>query len=223
VKLGGSLARSHSLARWVEALAVHGAGRVVIVPGGGAFADAVRRVDRRWRLPAPVAHRMALLAMEQYGCLLAALHPTLRSGETETGLRAVLRAGGVAVWSPARMAARSVDIEQSWEGTSDSLAAWLAARLGASDLVLVKSVAPPAGAVAVAELERRGIVDPRFAHYAAAPLRTWWAGARRSAAAARALAGRGRPGAPVVLLHGGERPWPERKSTPTASPRSRSG
>ena len=41
VKLGGSVVRSPELDAWLDALA-KGAGRIVVVPGGGALADEVR-------------------------------------------------------------------------------------------------------------------------------------------------------------------------------------
>src|SRR5688572_9957408 len=49
--------------------------RLLIVPGGGAFADVVRDVDRRIGIPDDAAHWMAILAMDQYAHLLAARLP----------------------------------------------------------------------------------------------------------------------------------------------------
>jgi len=48
VKLGGSFAYSDYLQDWIEALAAC-AGRVVVVPGGGPFDDAVRLAQRQMR------------------------------------------------------------------------------------------------------------------------------------------------------------------------------
>ena len=45
--------------------------RIVVVPGGGPFADAVRDFDRSLGLSPHTAHWMALLAMDQYGHVLA--------------------------------------------------------------------------------------------------------------------------------------------------------
>ena len=52
-------------------------------------------------------------------------------GDTEDALRASLAHGRVAVWAPYGLVAGRSDIPQSWTMTSDSLALWLARRLGA--------------------------------------------------------------------------------------------
>jgi Amino acid kinase family len=57
VKLGGSFAFSEHLRKWVEALAAC-VGRVVIVPGGGPFADAVRLAQTRMGFDDRAAHQM---------------------------------------------------------------------------------------------------------------------------------------------------------------------
>ncbi|HML15280.1 MAG TPA: hypothetical protein VK456_18390 [Xanthobacteraceae bacterium] len=167
VKLGGSHASSPDLAAWLDALA-RAAGRVVIVPGGGPFADAVRAAQPAMGFDDQSAHRMALLAMEQFGCALVGLRPALRLAETAAAIRAALAAGTVPVWAPTRMALAANDVPASWDVTSDSLAAWLAGALGAQHLLLVKSIAAPPGPVRAADLSARGIVDPLFPRFLAA-------------------------------------------------------
>jgi 5-(aminomethyl)-3-furanmethanol phosphate kinase len=134
------------------------------VPGGGPFADQVRALQKRRRFDDAAAHHMALLAMEQYGRMLAALQPRLKPAGSHAEILRARRAGQAAVWMPTRMVLADPAIAASWDITSDSLAAWLAAKLGAARLVLVKSVAVTNGATA-ADLARRSIVDPAFPAY----------------------------------------------------------
>jgi aspartokinase-like uncharacterized kinase len=75
VKLGGSLAGSERLREWLAALA--GQPGLVLVPGGGPFADAVRAAQGALRFDDATAHHLAMLAMEQYGRALCALQPGL--------------------------------------------------------------------------------------------------------------------------------------------------
>jgi aspartokinase-like uncharacterized kinase len=158
VKLGGSLAFAPALTDWLVAIAA-GRGRAVLVPGGGPFADQVREAQRRRPFDDATAHRMALLAMEQYGLMLCGLHPALRPAKSRTEIAQLRRQELVPVWLPTAMALGRPEIEESWDVTSDSLAAWLAGALGLRHLVLVKSAAPPDPATAEA-LEAAEYIDP---------------------------------------------------------------
>lgn len=167
VKLGGSHAFAKHLTAWLDALA-RAAGRVVVVPGGGPFADAVRTAQPAMGFDDRAAHRMGLLAMEQFGCALAGLWPSLRVAESAATIQAALRGGAVPVWAPTRMALEAKDVPASWDVTSDSLAAWLAGALGAKLLLLVKSSEAPQAPVRAADLAARGVVDACFPRFLAA-------------------------------------------------------
>lgn len=164
IKLGGSLATSPQLQDWLGVLTV-ASGQVVVVPGGGPFADAVRSSQRRWRFSDPTAHHMALLAMHQYGLMLCDLSERLVPATSELTIRSTLAAGLRPVWLPAPMTSSAAELETSWRLTSDSLAMWLARLLNASYLVLVKSSDIPDDA-SVEALAESGIVDPLFPRYA---------------------------------------------------------
>jgi aspartokinase-like uncharacterized kinase len=120
VKVGGGLG-DEALPAFCRTLGELGRRHpLLVVPGGGRFADAVRAADRRFGLPAETAHRMAILGMEQFGWLLSELIPQTR----------VLLPAGLPL----------DELPASWDVTSDSIAAWVAGRVGAERLVLVKAV-----------------------------------------------------------------------------------
>ena len=198
IKLGGSLADSAHLGDWLGAIA-RGGGRSVLVPGGGPFADQVRVQQRRWGFNEATAHHLAILAMEQYGRMLAALEPVLVPAASRRVMTAVLRAGRVPVWMACAMTLGRPEIPESWSVTSDSLAAWLAGVLGANDLVLVKSADPPPGAASVHDLEREGLVDPAFpAFLAESGARGWLLGADQAKLLAAALDSGGPVGTEIL-------------------------
>jgi len=188
------------------------------VPGGGPFADQVRALQKRRRFDDAAAHHMALLAMEQYGRMLVALEPRLQSAATRAELTRARRAGRAAVWMPTRMVLADPAIAPTWDITSDSLAAWLAAKLPASHLVLVKSVAVTNGATA-ADLARRGIVDPAFPGYFARSGAEGWciddAGHGEMAAALQSLRG---PGTQITAKRAAPRRLPPLKGMLTSRP-----
>jgi aspartokinase-like uncharacterized kinase len=185
VKLGGSLARNGQLRPWIQILAGQGEGdgsdpssgtgpALAVVPGGGLFADRVREMQAFLGFDDLTAHRMAVLAMEQYGLMLAGLCPALVPVSSAAALLRAARRGDIPLWMPSRMVIERGDIPGLWEVTSDSLAAWLASYLKAKCLILVKSVDPVAddtqskeqAAVPLFALQERGIIDRAFAKFA---------------------------------------------------------
>lgn len=161
VKFGGSFAGSAHLRDWIKAFA-ECTGRIVVVPGGGPFAEVVRSTQSEIGFDDRAGHHMALLAMEQYGRALLSLDGLLAAADTTDVIRRELTAGRVPVWMPSRMAIDAADLAPSWDVTSDSLAAWLTGRIGAGRLFLVKHVGLSAPRVRCDDLVAKGIVDKEF-------------------------------------------------------------
>jgi aspartokinase-like uncharacterized kinase len=145
VKLGGGLL-AHAVHFDAALAAIREAAdtrRLLIVPGGGLFADTVRRVDSQFKLSDDAAHWMAVLAMDQYAHLvvsrLAGSVIVADPGETT----AALGAAHLPVLAPSRWLRDADPLPHTWDVTSDSIAAWVAGAVGARRLVLVK---PPGAA-----------------------------------------------------------------------------
>ena len=175
VKLGGSLLNSSCLKQWLGIIAEHGVGRVVIVPGGGIFADQVRKAQVRWQFGDATAHRMALRAMEQFGLLLQGMKAGLIPARSETDINNTLNSNHVPIWFPYEMVAGNPEIAASWDITSDSLGLWLAEKLGCKQLVLVKSTVPENGNYAAEFLSQQGYLDNAFTEMLGGSfVKTWW-------------------------------------------------
>jgi aspartokinase-like uncharacterized kinase len=225
-KIGGSLGREGPPRPLLEALASEARRRhVLVVPGGGRFADLVRGEMERLSLPEPVAHRMALRAMDQYGLMLAAICPAARA---VTGLGAARRAaacGRLPILLASAIIESEPRLERSFRLTSDSIAAHLAARLRAERVLLFKSVPGLKRRVAdrrAAEaLARRGIVDPSFPEHAPFTSEIWILDGGRPERVRAVLSGRtGRsrpPGEPAVSA--GRRPGAPRAARRAARDR----
>ncbi|HEY2023776.1 aspartate kinase [Paraburkholderia sp.] len=161
VKIGGSLSHDPALRHWLRELCEVGGGRVVIVPGGGDFADKVRQYQAEWRFDDLAAHNMCLLAMTQYALLMQGLEPDLMLASSEAKIRRTLRDGHVAVWVPTALMRETPDAMSNWDTTSDSLAAWLSKMLNAERLIVVKSC-PIAADDPLETLAAAGVVDGKF-------------------------------------------------------------
>jgi aspartokinase-like uncharacterized kinase len=114
--------------------------RLLIVPGGGDFADAVRAHYRRYHVSETIAHRMALLAMDQYGWLLSDLIPASTAVQDVLSARASAAMGRVPILLAATLLIEADPLPHSWQVTSDSIAAWIAGLVGATRFILLKDV-----------------------------------------------------------------------------------
>lgn len=147
IKVGGGLLRDPTgFERVVAALgAVERGHRILVVPGGGPFANAVREFDRRIPIGPDTAHWMAILGMEQYAHALAQRIARATLVENKSEIAAAIGAEQIPVLAPFRWLRAMDPLPHSWDVTSDSIAAWIADAVGARRLVLIKPAAGEPG------------------------------------------------------------------------------
>jgi aspartokinase-like uncharacterized kinase len=138
IKLGGSLFHSPLLQDWLNKLTQLSKHEpIIIVPGGGPFADQIRQAQQHHQFDDQHAHHMALLAMSQYGLLLLGLcqdaqpfyYPEERINNNCPAL---------SIWLPDKRLLKEEKLSQNWDVTSDSIALWLAQELNPNKLTLLK-------------------------------------------------------------------------------------
>jgi len=165
IKLGGSLSQSDALINCLNSVETNYQGRaVVIVPGGGAFADQVRLAQQCWQFDDKTAHSMAILAMQQMALLFNGIKSDFSIARSIVDIRTQLHQQKPVIWSPDIVELECAGIQASWDITSDSLAAWLAKTLGATELILVKS-ANIDPILSLQQLAKQNIVDKGFCDF----------------------------------------------------------
>lgn len=162
VKLGGSLLSQAVLAQFLELASQQEKG-VVIVPGGGVFADQVRCTQNQWQYDDTIAHSMAILAMQQMALLFKGLCPDLNILQQVRSIQANMHEQ-VIIWSPLISELDTAGIPANWDVTSDTLAAWLAEQLSIEHLILVKS-AQFSVDDSIEQLSDFGIIDASFTQF----------------------------------------------------------
>jgi 5-(aminomethyl)-3-furanmethanol phosphate kinase len=188
LKIGGSLSRGsglETLCREIGRLGEHH--RLLIVPGGGGFADQVREVYRRFTLDETTAHHMALLAMDQFGYLLSKLIPgSVHTADLSDACRAA-ETGKAVVLLPSIAVMKADPLPHSWEVTSDTISAWIAHQSHCPRLILLKDIdglltaeeGNPSGSL-IAELtmeqlaEHSGGVDKYLSHFLSSVRQEAW-------------------------------------------------
>jgi uridylate kinase len=140
-----------------------------LVAGGGELADVIRRADEQHALGEKLSHQLCLRAMQINGEVLRHVIEFARTapGALPEQQRGIHVLDVVDLLSSAELMARApTPLPETWQATSDSIAAHLADVLGAQELVLLKSV-DLSRSVSYADAQRAGVVDPCFWQMAA--------------------------------------------------------
>lgn len=163
----------------------------LVVVGGGTVVDAVRDWDHIHSLTPQDSHQLALAGMQVTARLVARLmdwpilefpaagaigcgkirppepdlaDPMATRLDTANWLRTAASFGVERPLVVDLAAAAAVDrrLPESWDVTSDSLALWLAAQVGARRLMLLKAVSPLENPVKIGKISELGWVDAFF-------------------------------------------------------------
>jgi aspartokinase-like uncharacterized kinase len=167
VKVGGSLLDLPLLGKRLRTwLGMQVRPPMLLVPGGGSTADAIRTLDRRHGLGEEAAHWLALRALSLNAAVLQALLPASQVIDDWHDAAALCRRGVVPILDAFHFACVDEEcaghLPHCWDVTSDSLAARVAVIAQARELILLKSVTIPES-MCWAKAAQCGYVDPMFA------------------------------------------------------------
>ena len=180
VKLGGSLLSLPDLADRIRRLLAHQPNdRILIVVGGGAATDVVRDWSRQHSLSEETAHWLALRSLSLTRTLVKELLPECAEVTSpEEALRHWENSSSSVLLNVEcylRDVAATDDnpLPHTWDVTSDSIAAWIAARWSADELILVKSTDLGTG-ITFEQARQAGLVDAHFPNIAIEVSRISW-------------------------------------------------
>ncbi|MAS84079.1 MAG: hypothetical protein CMF44_05470 [Legionellales bacterium] len=140
IKLGGSLMRSSELQYWLNSIfQVKRNSILILVPGGGEFADSIRKIQNNSNFNDEIAHKLALLAMAQYGYFLTSINSNIKIIRNINNLSVKKDSYNSYLWLPDSLLDDSLEIPKTWDITSDSISLWLATKLFAKKLIIIKS------------------------------------------------------------------------------------
>lgn len=189
LKLGGSLLTVPDLIpRLLQTIADRQLTWPLVIVGGGTAADSIRDLQARLQFSDSEAHWLAIHAMQQNSVQLCRLDRRLRLTGSREETAAAWHQGslpvldclqflqaeeqGILQQQPATGAAWEHCLPATWDVTSDSIAAWIAARWPAHTLWLLKSCA--AADLQPTALQAAGLVDRFFPQTLAPGLQLRW-------------------------------------------------
>ncbi len=182
VKLGGSLLDLPDLAQRLDQLRPEWGARPLVVVGGGGAADLVRAWDQLHELGEERSHWLALDALALTARLLATLWPvacvTLREDYERAWSHGQVPIVSAREWFEVAYRQGTPTPPHTWETTTDTIAAWIAAQTQPQSLWLLKSVPCPASLAIATQLD---LVDPLFAEWTPAGIPIHWVNLRNEA------------------------------------------
>jgi 5-(aminomethyl)-3-furanmethanol phosphate kinase len=142
IKVGGSLAENPQALKGLgnELCRLSKRYALVVVPGGGKFADVVRVLDANFSLPPIISHQMAILAMDQYGLFLSKVIPESITCQTLAEAKRLSAKRALPILLPSKLLSHKAPFVPSWDVTSDSISAYIAVKLNACKVIFTTDV-----------------------------------------------------------------------------------
>ena len=134
IKIGGSWIKNANLKKLIKLLANIKNQNLIIVPGGGIFADAVREASKLNNLSENKSHFLALKSTEIFGHMIKSFEKRIHLTKSIDNFKEKN------LWLPSKILKNEQSFINNWESTSDSVATWLYSRITSRGLIIVKSV-----------------------------------------------------------------------------------
>lgn len=132
VKLGGSLFPDYAI-RLCNSLAGKD---VLLICGGGEFANKIREYDKRVKFSGTASHKTAILCMDMLGILLADKVDHAEAVYSLEDAKKVLGRGNIPILLPYKLFQYLDPLEHSWKVTSDSIAVYISWLLKSKILIV---------------------------------------------------------------------------------------
>lgn len=112
--------------------------RIILIPGGGSFANFVRKIYSELKLTDEMAHWMSIISMDYNGIELGKKFPKLEVFEEYDKLKEIGKS--FCIFLPYQFLKENDKLPHNWQVTSDSIALFLAKKLGFNECFLIKDV-----------------------------------------------------------------------------------
>lgn len=163
LKLGGSWLKNQKLKDLLQNLILYNNSEVVLVVGGGIFADAVRVSQRFLKFDDKFANYLAIKATENYAESINSIFPEIKLTKNLNELK---KRNGLKIWLPEKILKNERTFIKNWNSTSDSIACWLGKKISAKGVIFVKSLNFEKNQkFNLRDLQNKGILDKNISNY----------------------------------------------------------
>jgi len=160
LKIGGSWITNPKLKTLIGRLEKKKKGKIIIVAGGGCFADSVRFAFKKTKMSEKLANTLALKSTEIFCSYLKNINKKLY---LTTDKR--FKENSLNVWLPSVILSNEKSFKKNWNSTSDSVAAWLSENIKANGLVLIKKLKKFEKINKLKKKKKKNIIDKNTSTY----------------------------------------------------------
>jgi len=162
VKIGGSWLKNPKLPLLVNFLQKFANQKIVLVVGGGIFAETVRNVYKSNKMTEETGHILAMKATEIFAYYLKSINPDILITYKITNfIKKSLN-----LWLPTQKLSFEEKFEKNWESTSDSIATWLYSNTKSKGIVFIKSLSfANDEKLKLRDLQKKKILDLNVKNY----------------------------------------------------------
>lgn len=112
--------------------------KIIIIPGGGTYANFVRKLDKKISIGDELSHWMAIFAMNCNGIEISQKNNDIKNFDSLDELKKSNER--IVVFLPYDFINQRDELPHSWDVTSDSITLYLAHHLGLKDCFLIKDI-----------------------------------------------------------------------------------
>ncbi|CAB3287396.1 [5-(aminomethyl)furan-3-yl]methyl phosphate kinase [Methanocaldococcus lauensis] len=140
VKIGGSLTYdAKPLLKTLKDYAKENNKNIVIIPGGGEFANVVRKIDKFLNLSNSLSHKLAIKCMDLIGEIYSEIG-NIKAYDTLFNLKREINKEKIAILLPSKILISTDISEHSWDVTSDSLSLYIGNLLDVKEIIIATDV-----------------------------------------------------------------------------------
>ena len=162
VKIGGSWLQNPKLPSLVSFLQKFANQEIVLVVGGGVFAETVRDVYKANKMSEATGHVLAMKATEIFAYYLKSINPDILITHKITNFIKK----NLNLWLPTEKLSFEKKFEKNWESTSDSIATWLYSNTKSKGVVFIKSLSfANDEKLKLKDLQKKSIMDLNVKKY----------------------------------------------------------
>ncbi|ENN96420.1 aspartate/glutamate/uridylate kinase [Methanocaldococcus villosus KIN24-T80] len=137
IKIGGSL--TYYIKPLLESLKSYKREEIIIIPGGGKFADTLREIDKNLSLSPSISHKLAIKCMDILGEVFSDIGG-IKAYDNLFDLKREIKKERIAILLPSKLLLSTDISEHSWNVTSDSLTLYISKFLNVKNIIIATDV-----------------------------------------------------------------------------------